>query len=155
MEGFVIALQGDGRFMKLNFSLTAAALLLSAAPAFAQAPPGGVPFGSGLQRGVMGINNSGQNGFVTLYEAGKSTRIVTALEGTLPGRVQTVAIQRGKSCDTIQPGIVVRSADMVKGISKATVPMTEDRLLSGNYVVVVYSNNTPGARPVACGQLYN
>jgi hypothetical protein len=80
--------------------------------------------------------------------------MVTALEGTMPGRTQTVAIQRGKSCANVQPGIVTRSADMVHGISRGSVPMTDDRLLSGNYVVVVYSNNTPGSRPVACGQLY-
>jgi len=137
--------------MKMIFSLAAAALLLSSAPAFAQ---GGVPLGAGLQRGVESINNSGQDGFVTLFHQGVETRLVTALEGTTPGRTQTVAIQRGKSCDNVQPGIVTRSADMVHGMSRGSVPMTEDRLLSGNYVVVVYSNNTPGSRPVACGQLY-
>ena len=140
--------------MKLLFSLTAAALLLTSAPAFAQKAPGGVPIGAGLQRGVMGLNNSGQNGFVTLFSQGGQTRLVTALEGTLPGRVQTVAVQRGKTCDAIAPGMVARSADLVHGLSRGTVPMTEDRLLSGNYVVIVYSNNTPGARMVACGQLY-
>jgi hypothetical protein len=140
--------------MKLFFGMAAAAFLLSGAPAFAQVPPGGVPLGAGLQRGVMELNNSGQDGFVTLFNQGAQTRVVTALEGTLPGRVQTVAIQRGKTCDAIQPGIVVRSTDMAHGISRGTVPMSDDRLLSGNYVVIVYSNNTPGARPVACGQLY-
>jgi hypothetical protein len=141
--------------MKFGFGLLAAAVLLSGTPALAQAPPGGVPLGAGLQRGVMSLNNSGQTGFVTLFNAGpKSTRVVTSLEGSRPGRVQTVALQRGRSCDAIQPGIVARSADLVKGISRGAFPMNEDRLLSGNYVVVVYSNNTPSARPVACGQLY-
>ena len=137
--------------MKLIFSLVAAALLLSSAPAFAQ---GGVPLGAGLQRGVESVNNSGQTGFITLFRGDDQTRVVTALEGTMAGRVQTVAIQRGKSCDSVQPGIVVRSANMVHGMSRGSVPMTEDRLVSGNYVVVVYSNNTPGSRPVACGHLY-
>jgi hypothetical protein len=140
--------------MKLIFGLAAAALLLSSAPAFAQAPPGGVPFGAGLQRGVMELNNSGQTGFVTLFKTGSSTRLVTSLEGTHPGRVQTVAVQRGKSCDAISPGIIARSADLAHGISRGVVNMTQARLLSGNYVVVVYSNNTPGGKPVACGQLY-
>ena len=106
--------------MKLIFGLATAALLLSSAPAIAQAPPGGVPLGAGLQRGVMGLNNSGQNGFVTLLTQGGQTRLVTSLEGTLPGRVQTVAVQRGKTCDAIQPGIVVRSADLVHGISRGS-----------------------------------
>jgi hypothetical protein len=140
--------------MKRVFALTAVALLLAAAPAVAQAPPGGVPLGAGLQRGVMQLNNSGQTGFVTLFKQGTSTRMVTALEGTLPGRVQTVAIQRGKVCDTVTPGIVARSTDMIHGISRGVVPISQNRLVSGNYVVVVYSNNTPGGRPVACGQLY-
>jgi hypothetical protein len=139
--------------MKSFFLFAAAALLLSSAPAFAQAPPGGVPLGAGLQRGVMGLNNSGQTGFVTLFNQGSRTRLVTSLEGTR-GRAQTVAVQRGRSCDSIRPGIVDRSADLVRGISRGIVPMSEDRLLSGNYVVVVYSNNSPAARPVACGQLY-
>lgn len=140
--------------MNRIFGLTAVALLLAAAPAVAQTSPGGVPFGAGLQRGVMGLNNSGQTGFVTLFGQGRSTRMVTALEGTLRGRVQTVAIQRGKTCDAITPGIIARSTDMRNGISRGVVPMAQSRLLSGNYVVVVYSNNTPGGRPVACGQLY-
>jgi hypothetical protein len=140
--------------MKTIFGLIAAALVLTSAPAFAQKEPGGVPFGAGLQRGVMSVNNSGQNGFVTLFEHGKTTRVVTALEGTLPGRIQTVALQRGHTCDAIVPGIVARSADMVHGISKGTLAMPQSRLLSGNYLIVVYSNNMPGGRPVACGQLY-
>ena len=94
--------------------------------------PGGVPLGAGLQRGVMGLNNSGQDGFVTLFNQGGQTRVVTSLEGTRPGRVQTVAIQRGKTCDRIQPGIVARSADLVHGISRGTVPLSEDRLRRGN-----------------------
>lgn len=140
--------------MKSLFGFAAIALMLTSAPAFAQAPPGGVPLGAGLQRGMQDISNSGQTGFVTLFEAGKMTRIVTALEGTKPGRVQTVAIQRGKSCDSVTPGIVARSTDMRNGISRGFVPMPQSRLVSGNYVVVVYSNNTPGGKPVACGQLY-
>jgi hypothetical protein len=140
--------------MKTILGLAAAALLFSTAPAIAQAPPGGVGLGAGLQRGVMELNNSGQTGFVTLFDHGKTTRIVTSLEGTMGGRVQTVAIQRGKTCDAITPGFVVKSADLMHGISKSEIPMAQSRLLSGNYVVVVYSNNTPGARMVACGQLY-
>ncbi len=146
--------------MKPIFGLAAAALLLTSfltsAPAFAQGipAPGGVPLGAGLQRGLEAVNNSGQTGFVTLFDHGKMTHVVTALEGTLPGRVQTVAVQRGKSCSAIVPGIVARSADMRKGISRGDVMMPQSRLVSGNYVVIVYSNNTPGGKPVACGQLY-
>jgi len=140
--------------MKAIFGLAAAALLLSSAPAFAQAPPGGVPLGAGLQRGVEELNNSGQVGFVTLFNNNGQTRIVTNLHGTMPGRTQTVAIQRGHTCDAIQSGIVARTTDMTAGTSRGVVNMAPDRLLSGNYLVVVYSNDTPGAQMVACGQLY-
>ena len=141
--------------MKLLISLLAGAIIASSgAPAFAQKAPGGVPAGAGLQRGMLGLNNSGQAGFVTLFRRGNSTHIVTALEGTMPGRVQMVAIQRGKSCDDVKAGVVNRLADMRNGMSRGDAPMSEDRLLSGNYVVVVYSNNVPGGRPTACGQLY-
>ena len=140
--------------MKLLFGFAAAALLLSSAPAIAQVAPGGVPFGTGLQRGLEQQNNSGQTGFVTLFKAGTKTRMVASLEGTLRGRVQTVAIQRGKGCDQVRPGIVARSTDMRNGISRGIVPMSQDRLTSGNYVVVVYGNNSPRAKVVACGYLY-
>lgn len=140
--------------MKLFSGLAATALLLTSAPAFAQAPPGGVPLGAGIQRGVEELNNSGQDGYVTLFPMGAHTHIVTALEGTKPGRVQTVAIQRGRDCDSIQPGIVAKSTDMVKGMSRGDVPISTDHLLSGNYVVVIYSENTPGAHQIACSHLF-
>ena len=140
--------------MKMILGLAAAALMFSAAPAIAQAPPGGVPLGAGLQRGVMELNNSGQTGFVTLFGHGASTHLVTSLEGTRGDRVQMVAVQRGKTCDAITPGIVARSADMHNGMSRGDVMMAQSRLLSGNYVIVVYSSNVPGSRMVACGQLY-
>ncbi len=143
--------------MKLFFGIAAAALLLSSAPAFAQAPPGGVPLGAGFQRGVQGLNNSGQDGYVTLFPAGTAgdkTHIVTALEGTPKGRVQAVTVQRGTSCDSVQTNILAKSADMVKGMSRGDVPIPFKRMTSGNYVVIVYSDNTAFAHPVACGWLF-
>jgi hypothetical protein len=141
--------------MKLILASLAAVLALSAVPAVAQSGPGGVPVGAGLQRGIQQLNQSGQVGFVTLLGgAGNSTQMVVDVHGAPAGRSQTVAIQRGKDCDSFEPGMSVRSADAANGISRGTVPMSEDRLLSGNYDVIVYSNNGPGARPVACGHLY-
>jgi hypothetical protein len=140
--------------MKLLSGLAAAALLLTTAPAFAQAPPGGVPLGAGIQRGVEELNNSGQDGYVTLFPTGAHTHIVTALEGTKPGRVQTVAIQRGADCNSLHPEIVAKSTDMMHGMSRGDVPLSTDRLLSGNYNVVIYSENTPGAHQVACSHLF-
>jgi hypothetical protein len=138
--------------MKIIVAALAAALTLCA-PALAQDGPGGVPVGAGLQRGIEQLNQSGQVGFVTLFDQGASTRIVTAINGS-HGRAQTVAIQRGKDCDAFEPQLIALSANLTNGISRGTVHMTSDRLLSGNYNVIVYSNTGSGARPVACGHLY-
>ena len=109
---------------------------------------------AGFQRGVQELNNSGQDGYVTLFPKGNHTHIVTAIEGTPHGRVQTVTVQRGRSCDSIQPGILAKSADLVAGMSRGDVPIPMNHLTSGNYVVIVYSENKPGARMVACGWLF-
>jgi hypothetical protein len=139
--------------MKRLFASLIAALVLSSAPALAQMGPGGVRAGAGLQLGLQQLDQSGEVGFVTLFAAGARTRVVTSISGAPAGRVQTVAIQRGKGCASFEPQIVARSADLANGISRGTVPLSEDALLSGNYDVIVYSNNGPGARPVACGHL--
>jgi hypothetical protein len=140
--------------MKRFFVPLVVALACTSAAALAQVGPGGVGPGAGTQLGIQQLDQSGQVGFVTLFNAGAGTRIVTAINGAPAGRVQTVAIQRGKGCNAFEPQIVARSADLAHGISHGMVPIAEDALLSGNYDVIVYSNNGPGARPVACGHLH-
>jgi hypothetical protein len=147
--------------MKRIASLAASLLLLTGAPALAQlsagqggvAPQGGIAAGLGIQRGLGAMNESGENGFITLFGAGAETKIVVDVHGMKPEVPQTVAIQRGKSCGAIEPGIVARSADLVGGMSRGSVPLTTDALMSGNYVAVLYSNTTAGAQIVACGHL--
>jgi hypothetical protein len=138
--------------MKAIFGLIAA--LAVAAPALAQEAPGGVPLGAGTQLGVEQLNNSGQAGYVTFFHHGASTEMVTEILGAPAGRSQTIAIQRGKGCTTIQPGFVAKGADLHNGRSRGTIPISEPHLLSGNYVFVVYSSDMAGARPVACAHLY-
>jgi hypothetical protein len=115
--------------------------------------PGGVPLGAGTQRGVQGLNNSGMTGFVTLFAKGPSTGVVVAIEGA-KDRKDHVVIQRGQTCDAIQPAIAAKLPDLKRGMSRGVVHMTEDRLLSGNYLAVVYSGNSKGNHQLACGQLY-
>lgn len=146
--------------MKRIVSL-ATILLLASAPAGAQvglgpggnAPQGGVAAGAGIQRGLESMNQSGENGFITLFPAGNATRVVVDVHGMKPEVSQTVAILRGKSCAAIQTGIVARSADLVNGMSRGTVALSNDALMSGNYVAVVFSSTQPGAQIVACGHL--
>jgi hypothetical protein len=149
--------------MKRIAGLAAAIILLTSAPAFAQlsqaqggvAGQGDVAPGAGIQRGVRQMHESGENGFITLFGSGPETKIVVDVHGMQPLPAQTVAIQRGKSCGAIEPGIVARSADLVAGKSRGSVPLTTDALMSGNYVAVLYSNTGNGAQIVACSHLPN
>jgi hypothetical protein len=115
--------------------------------------PGGVPLGAGVQRGIQGLNNSGLTGFVTLFEHGATTGVVVAIEGS-KGHSEHVFIQRGQSCEAIQSTVAAKLPNLKGGMSRGVVHLTQDRLLSGNYVAVVTSSASKGGRQLACGQLY-
>ena len=136
-----------------RFAATLAFALFTAAAASAQSYPDDP--GVGEERGVEQVNNSGQVGTVTLFRRGPNTSVVVDLKGTDPGRVQSVRIYRGASCEDLNPG---RPAyflhDMRNGRSVSVVKAPEDKLLSGNYNLVVFSSNTAGARGTGCGHLY-
>ena len=135
---------------------TAAALaiaLLATAVASAQSYPDDP--GLGTERGIEQLNNSGQVGTVTLFRRGAATRVVVDLKGTEAGRVQSVRLYRGPSCDDIgTSGPAYFLSDMRNGGSVSTVKAPEDKLLSGNYNLVVFSSNAKGAPATACGHLY-
>ncbi len=143
------------------FAGTLVVALLACTGAFARADsgipigggPGGVPFGAGTQRGLAGLNNSGQTGFVTLFDRGARTAVVVAIEGA-KHRLERITIQRGTSCDAIGARTAARLNDLSAGISRGYVPMPIAKLMSGNYVTVVYSSLRRDAHPVACGELY-
>ncbi len=137
--------------MKRTFAAVVAALVTTAAAA-AQSYPG--DSGAGTERGIEQVNNSGQVGTVTLFRRDPSTRIQIALHGVRDGRSESVRLYRGRSCDDLQPRPTYFLADLRNGLSRSSVSLTEDRLLSGNYNVVVFSNNHAGAQTVACGHLY-
>ena len=147
--------------MKLTIAIFIASLLTTSS-AFAQsssagiptgAGPGAVPFGSGTQRGLQQLNNSGINGFVTIFDRGAKTAIVVAIDGS-NRRAKRAAIVRGHSCDAIGD-VAAGLHDVQNGVSRGYVPLAKNRLTSGNYLAVVYSNTTPKAHPIACGELYN
>jgi hypothetical protein len=136
-----------------RFVAAVAAALLTTAAASAQSYPGDP--GVGTERGIEQVNNSGQVGTVTLFNAGASTRAVVVLHGTSPGRAQSVRIYRGASCEDFGPGQPAYFLnDMTNGASRSVVKAAEDKLLSGNYNVVVFASNAAGARATACGHLY-
>ena len=135
---------------------TAAALaiaLLTTTVASAQSYPDDP--GAGVERGVEQVNNSGQVGTVTLFHSGATARVVLELKGTVPGRVQSVRIYRGQSCEDFTPGGPAYFLnDMKNGRSSSVVKLPEEKLLSGNYNIVAFSSNQSGAGATACGHLY-
>lgn len=130
-----------------------AALSLTTAPVLAQVTPGDL--GLGTQRGVQQLNNSGQVGTVTLFRRGARTQVLVEMEGIPAGRRQSVQIYRGQACDALTNKATYLLADLRGGRSSTLVQASEDRLLSGNYSVVVFSSNHAGARMSACGHLYS
>ena len=114
--------------MRLLMGIVCAALLLAAVPLALQAQenegPGGVPLGAGTQRGIEGLNNSGEAGYVTLFAHGPTTQVVTEILGGPPGRAQTVAIHRGLDCRFLglHPFTVLKLADLHNGRGRTTVP---------------------------------
>jgi hypothetical protein len=136
-----------------RFAAALALALLTTTVATAQSYPDDP--GLGTERGIEQVNNSGQVGTVTLFRRGAATSAVVDLKGTDPGRVQSVRIYRGKSCEEFDPGGPVYFLnDMRNGRSVSSVKAPEEKLLSGNYNVVVFSSNAKGAAATACGHLY-
>jgi Cu/Zn superoxide dismutase len=128
------------------------AVLLTTAVAAAQSYPGDP--GSGVQRGIQQLDNSGQVGTVTLLSRGDRTAIVVELHGVPAGRTQAARIFRSRACSPPSTAPAYVLAALHDGVSRSTVNASEDRLLSGNYSVVVFSSTQAGARPTACGWLY-
>jgi hypothetical protein len=98
------------------------------------------------------LNNSGQDGFVTLFDRGPRTAIVVAVDGA-GNHVERIAIARGNDCDKIGKE-VARLNDVQNGISRGYVDLKKDELMSNKYLTVVYGSVAPDAKPVACGQLF-
>jgi hypothetical protein len=103
---------------------------------------------NGVVRGLESQNTSGQVGEVLFRSSG----IVVDIKGT-NGKPEAVTINRAFECSD-QPGpVVVRLGMLSNGSLSAPVSLSSDRLLSGNYVVVVHNNGSTSAA-VACGKLY-
>ena len=136
--------------MLKHMLLTAAATAVLVAPATAQIAPN--DSGAGIQRGLTAVNSSAQTGFITVFGRG-TPRIQVVLDGTR-GKPEAVTLVRGRDCPQAlgAPNIAVLGT-LRGGRLTASSPMPFDRLLSGNYTVLV-RNNTPNSRPVACGHLY-
>lgn len=128
-------------------------LALTFLPARAQIDPND-PLGLGIQRGIQELNNSGQVGTVTLFHRGEKTFVDVAMHGVPSGKIERVGLYRIGSC-SFSPGVTPAYAleDLRNARSRTLVHAPVDKLVSGNYSVVVRSQLQPD-HLFACGQLY-
>lgn len=135
--------------------LTFTFVVLCAAFAFGQMPPGDPKLGNKL--GMMELNNSGQDGEVTLFgrNGGKETLVVVSMEGT-PHHAEPAEIHTGKSrfCDAISPAAVYPLNSVVNGKSQTLLHVPIMRLLSGRYSVIVSTSAANPRHYVSCGALF-
>jgi hypothetical protein len=130
----------------LKSVLVAAVLAALATPALAQTSLDQSIIG--VVRGLESQNTSGQVGEVLFH----ASNLMLDVKGT-GGKSEAVTINRSFQCSDRSGPIAATLGTLSNGMLTATATISNDRLLSGNYVVVVH-NNGPMSRPVACGQLY-
>jgi hypothetical protein len=128
-----------------------------AGPALAQVAPD--DSGTGTKLGMRELNNSGQTGTVTLFARGNQTLVLLKITSAM-GRTEAAHIHRGhtadgqpNSCDNLDPTPAYVLHPVVNGRSATLVTASEEKLLSGNYVINVHSQNDL-AHYVSCGELY-
>jgi hypothetical protein len=108
-------------------------------------------YGRGLKLGVQQLNNSGQVGWVILNKRDGKTALEITLEATRG--TERAQLHRARSCDSIaeiDPAVAAPLSDVVNGKSTTTINLPIERVLSGNYAVVVRSTGGPY---FACGHL--
>ena len=140
------------RFAPWVLGISCCALVTSAA--LAQIAPGDT--GAGVQRGLQQMNNSGEPGTVTLFRRnnGKETLVVIQVTSEAAGRTRPASIRRGKDCTDVASEPAYPLAPVVNRTSRTLVQAPEEKLLSGNYVLVVHAADNHLEQFTACGQLY-
>ena len=129
------------------------ALAKSAPHAGAQIDPND-PLGLGTKLGIQTLNNSGQLGSITLFKRGAKTFVDVSMAGVPHGKTETAAIHRSRDCDgAIDPKATYTLGDVRSGRSRTLLAVAKDRLLSGNYGVVIASKADP-RHYFGCGHLY-
>jgi hypothetical protein len=140
------------KFAIIPSTLALVGMLLTAAgaPVSAQSYPG--DSGTGTELGMAAQNASGEVGTVTLFRRGAKTLVVIKLSGA-PHGPQPAHVHRG-TCDNLDPKPAFPLTNVVNGRSSTLLPVSIDRLLSGNYSVNVHQSLTNIPRYVSCGHLY-
>jgi hypothetical protein len=136
------------RSIPLFTALLALAMIV---PAAAQMAPNDT--GRGIERGLAAMNSSAQVGTLNVSHGTDNPVIVLSVHGQPHGSAQAATINRGSDCDAAAHAAGVLLGQVVNGHLHATSPLPFDRLMSGNYSIIVH-NNTATSRAVLCGQLY-
>ncbi len=131
-----------------------AALFLSALPLGAGAQMAIGDPGPGEVRGIQDLNNSGQIGTARFVPEAKGTRVIVKIRGVRPGRIQPLAILRGKNCEALEPTVGWTLPPIINGESNAVVMAPASKILSGNYVIVAHADDNVPGHNLACGQLF-
>src|SRR5262249_51867603 len=99
------------------------------------------------------VNGSGQTGMFTVHRGGGGPEFQITVDGS-KGHPETVTLVRGRGCpEAVHASNVAVLGTLHRGRLTATSPIPFDRLMSGNYSLIV-RNNTPDSRPVICGHIY-
>ncbi|TAM76675.1 hypothetical protein EPN44_04975 [bacterium] len=131
--------------MRIHLAIAAALAfaVTSLTPVFA-APPEKI--------GLMGLNNSGEVGTVTLAARGSKTEVSLSVQGGPKGVAQPAHVHRG-SCDNLNPNPAFALSNVVSGRSNTLVNASLSKLMSGNFAVNVHASTKNLKRYVACGEL--
>jgi hypothetical protein len=111
-------------------------------------------------RGIQEMNNSGQVGTISLISKGaNSTDLIVRLRTVPPNKREPAALYRapGDACANPpeKPALALNpvvSGTADTGAGTTIVPISRDRLLSGNYFVIVMGEES-AKHYVACGHL--
>jgi hypothetical protein len=160
---------GGGRRIVTVITALAAAIVLGVAglsthlfsqregavPVASEPAPIGAAVPTSLTLNLVSLNHSGVNGTIGIATRGDSALV--QLQGVPRGNTPPLVVQRGTSCDAIQPGIVDHVENLLGGNSTGAsgrlVQFKRDDVLSGGFVLVVYGSTAANALPVACAVL--
>ena len=140
--------------LRLAGSALGAWLLAATLAGGAQTDPND-PLGLGTKLGIQTLNNSGQLGFITLFGRGSHKTLVDlTMSGVPRSKVELASLRRGRDCSgKIDRKIAFVLGDVRNGRSGTLLAASEATLLSGNYITIVASKETP-SHYLACGHLY-
>lgn len=97
-------------------------------------------------------NQSGESGTATLTAMGEQTKVEIDLRNAPSGTAQPAHIHEG-TCDNLTPKPKWPLSSVKDGKSSTTVPVSLDKLRSGQYAINVHKSADELQTYVACGNI--